>query len=303
MATNRAKLTRRSFLGFAVETTTGTAATVAAADAVTKCSNVELTPEIEMEEREGIGYGGSDIQVVGGRRGTCSFEVALQGNGASGLAQWASRLLPACGWKATGSTYAWDLTDETTVTLTKWEDGYKRTLFGARGTFEIILAAGKFGRVRFNFTGKYAAEVDDTLVSPTLVSTLPPVCSAGTATFAAAAVKFQQLTINAGVNVQMREDTTDATAYHAAAITSCAPTFNINPEMALLATRAWYTALVTPTTEAMNIVIGSAANNTITIAGAAAQYTRKGRGDNNGVATELLDGVFTGSSPFTIAFS
>jgi hypothetical protein len=303
MATDRALLTRRRYIGFAVETTTGTAATVAAADAVTKVYNFELDGGPEVEEREALGSGAEDAGVPGARPGRCSFEVPVVGNGATGLPIWASRLLPACGWKATGSTFAWDLTDETTVTIATWEDGYKRMISGARGTFTINLVTGKMGKIRFEFQGKYSADTDDALPSPTLVSVVPPPFQNGTCTFASAAVKLANLSINAGVNVALRENAADAAAYHAAAITACKPTMTADPELQLLATRAWYTSLATPTTEAMNLVVGTAANNVVTIAASALQYTKAGRGDRNGIATAAIEGTFTGASPFTIAFS
>jgi len=311
MPTNRPLLTRRSFIAFDVESTTGTPLTLDATDATTKVINPTIEPNINMIERDLAGYAAADTSLLGAMGGRATFEIPVVGKGSSGVPEWATRLLPACGWKFTASTAAFDITDETTLTITMWEDGFKRSLAGARGTCSFVFTNGQATMARFEFTGKYLDEADDTIIAPTLATTVPPRWSNTSGlTLDSYALKANTMTINLGSAVQLREDPNDnvsggngGTGYCAAALTMARPTFSVDPEMVLVATKDWYNSLVTQGTLALVATVGTAANNIITFTASAAQITSKGRADRNGIAVDNIEGVLTGSSPLSIAFS
>jgi hypothetical protein len=273
------KLTRRRILAFAVETTTGTPASVAGTDAVTLVfGDVPIIKyATEQVEREPIGGLSQIQQAVGARSGTATFETELVGNGATGTAIW-TRLLQACGY--VNNAGVWSPIDGNTVTLTiaEWIDGRQRILSGCMGTFSIVCRRGQKARIRWNFTGVQQPPGDVANPTPTFVTTKAPRCGAASLTIDSnTALRMPEIAIDAGNDVILREDVgavdsaSNPTGYRAAYIVGRKPMVKVSPEALSYATLNWWTLFQNLTTCAFSTTIGSTSNNTWAIAAPAMQ--------------------------------
>lgn len=303
MAVDTPKLDRVKLLAAKIETTTGTAEALTATEATFIVLNPVMTPDDPMNERELPADLGQLASVPGGRSGKCTFDVELMGNGASGLPAWATTFLPACNWDVTGSTYAYSRSG-TTLTIALYEDGLMRTLSGARGTFKIALKSGEPGKVSFEFTGKYEAISDTSILSPTFPTTIPPIFAGATVSIGGSFTPvLSSFEIDIANEVVMREDATDDSAYLSAAIVAMKPTGTLDPETKTASTRDWHDHVIDATEESLSIVIGSSSHNTITLASSKMQAIKAGRGNRNKLLTDAVSVQFNGAAPLTIAFS
>lgn len=288
-----------------VETNTGTAETLTAAEALFVVLNCEITPDHNVaNDRMGVNSDGTEKAEATGQTGRATFEVEIAGNGASGLPQWASVFLPACGWENSAGTFTYAATSASTITMSKWTDGRKRTLSGARGTFTLTYTPAMPARARFELIGNYEDEVDEANVAPSVPTVLAPIWAAGTCTLGGYALLLSQLTIDAGVASFMRPDPAAPTGYRAAWIAGKRnSTFSADPEMAALSTKDWHAIQKANTEAALSVVLGSTTNNTVTLSAARAQVLQAPPGNRNGLAIRSLSGQLNGASPFTIAFT
>lgn len=288
-----------------VETTTGTAETLTAAEAQFVVLNCSIEPDHNVaNDRMGVNSDGTETAEATGQTGRATFEVEVGGKGSTGLPQWASVFLPACGWEPSGSTFTYAGTSATTITISKWTDGKKQTLSGARGTFTVTLTPAMPARIAFELVGNYEDEADEANVAPSVPTVLAPIWVDGTCTLASYALRLSQLTLTAGVSAFLRPDPSAPTGYRSAWIAGKRnSTFSADPEMETLATKDWHAIQKANTEAALSIVLGTAAHNTITITGARAQVLTAPPGNRNGLATRQLSGQFNGASPFVMVFS
>jgi hypothetical protein len=162
---------RNRLLLVAMESTYGTAATTAGADAL-KLSELDVTPlEVELIDRELItGFYGNTEKVRGARMSRATFSVELAGSGTAATPPRFGRLLRACGFSETATTsvlYAPISATFESVTLAFYADGIRHTIRGARGTCGLSLNAKQIPKLNFEMTGLYTASAAET--NPTAV--------------------------------------------------------------------------------------------------------------------------------------
>jgi len=273
------KLARKRILAIAIETTTGTPASLSGSDATTIVyGDVPIIKyATENVSRESIGGLSPIIQYVGARSGTATFEVDLVGNGASGTAIW-TRLLQICGFANTAGVWSPVDGNTATGTIAEWIDGRQRILSGCMGTFSIMLRRGQPGKVRFSLTGVQQPPGDSANPTPTFVTTKAPRCGAASLTLdSQTTLRMPEISIDAGNEVILREDVSavdsasNPTGYRAAYITGRKPMIKVSPEALSYATVNWWNLFQNLTTAAFSTTIGSAANNTWAIAAPALQ--------------------------------
>ena len=98
-------LRRKRVLAAKIESTIGTAETLAAADAAMNIYNPIIQATIDMEARQGQGGFGMFSSVPGGRIGVATFRTYLEWDGTVTEPSWADTFLPACGYVKTGQVY------------------------------------------------------------------------------------------------------------------------------------------------------------------------------------------------------
>ena len=167
-------LRRRSVFAAKLETTVGTPIALAGADGVFNAREFLITPNVPVERREGQGGFNYHKGVPGGMQGTCviTHDIAYSG---SAIPNWATTLLPACGYVATATAFnpmsigpGTLVTTPRTLTIGHYHDGKLRQLSGAMGNAVFSFPTGMPATVTFTFTGKYTTnETDIALIAPT----------------------------------------------------------------------------------------------------------------------------------------
>jgi hypothetical protein len=265
-----------------------------------KTFNLRMTPDDNTLDRELQAAKGQDSSEPGTKTGTCTFETEITGGTA--VPNWASLLLPACDWEDTGGVY-YAAHGETTLTLVVYRDGLKQTLYGARGTFEVMCDTGQIPRISWTFTGKYAAEADASILDPTYETALAPAFQGGTNTVTIGTFSplASSMRISANNTVVYRESAndphTESTGVYAAAITDRRPTLTIDPETVSIASKDWGAIRTAKTEQVITVNLGTAAaSNRATITSDRAQVIRRPIDQRNGLLVNQLTFQLNGAS-------
>ncbi len=297
-------LKRRMTLLAKTETTTGTAITLAAANGAFNVWNPVYTPDIQIEQRPAQAGFGQLPAADGTRFATLEFDVDVAGAGASGAPLWASTLLTACGFNASGGTYTVGYNAaQPTVTLGLYSDGFFESIAGAAGSVTFPLRAGFPCRAHFRFMGKIIAPSDVALVTPTAFTSQGPRFANDALTFGAFTPKVSQMEIQVNNTLTMREDPADLTGARSCVITDRQLVVTADPEASLVSGRDWYTLITAHTEETMSVALGTLANNTMTFTSTSKmQWTSAPAGDRNGLITKQVTGQLN-SDTLVLTFS
>lgn len=291
-ADNSPLLLRKRVLAAKAETTTGTAEALVAGDGAWIVYNPVLRPIVPVIEREALSSMETLTGVSGAREGELKFSMDLVGNGGVGQPLWATTLLPGCGMSNSSGTFSFVSGPATLTTLTMalYEMGRVRKLTGAAGTWDIPLKAGEPARINFTFRGLYADDADAAILAPTYPTVLPPRWANTSAlSWGAYAPVVSELTVAANNEVVMREDANKTEGYRSAIIVDRKPGGAFQPEAALVATQDWHTILKNSTESALAIVLGTVANNIITINAPKAQVVERDTDQRNKIITDPIN--------------
>lgn len=304
-------LKRVRVMGAEIESTAGTAATITAPDAAFNVFNAMIQPNIEWEDREGQGAFSHLPGVPGQRAGTATFQIEVTGDGAGGVPAWASTFLPACGWVNTMGTFSPSSeapgSNVKTVTLGLFENGLYKQLHGAVGTFVITMPSRRRVLFDFTFQGIYSAPTDVAIIAPTYPTTAPFIFHAETLTLASWVPVLEQITIDAGNEVILREDATQSSGILTGLITGRKVTGTMNPEAVLVAACDHAGKWLARTEEALTVELDNGTDR-VTFAAPKAQRTDIQEGDRNSNQTDEITfqcnrSASAGGDEFTIAFA
>lgn len=203
-------VTRRKVLGFAVETDSGTAATVTDAMSGTAVKDIKLVPvgffDNTKRKPQGL-YGGSVKNPRGKKLGKLTFKTEMRPGDQT------RALLTCCRFKNNTGVYAStsSMADRKTGTFKVWEDGRVKTLYGAAGTAKITMTNGGIVEIEWEFNGIFGAVADASLPSTAPVQSAPYVATGLTLTMGGSAIAHSStVTIDLGNEVEEREDLTKA---------------------------------------------------------------------------------------------
>lgn len=283
-------LRRKRVLAVKAEAVAGTAEALAAADAAINAFNVEITPTAEFQEREGQSAFSPLPGIVGAESGTATFTTELEpASGAHPF--WALRLFPAVGLVATVDTYA-PLTagpgaSVKTLTIGSYQDGVFKSIKGAMGTAVFRFVAGQKIEVDWTFTGIWVPPTDVAILAPTYPTLKPLRFVSSALAIGAFSPKVQQVTIDLGNQVILREDSASASGYSTALITGRRITGTVNPESELIATKNFHAEWLAETEQALNIVLREG-NIGFTFNAPKMQFTGVQPGERNQMQIEEL---------------
>lgn len=283
-------LRRKRLVAAAVETTIGTAETFANGDAAFNAYETVPQPTIEFEERQGQSAFSPLPGTLGGYGGTVTFQTDLIGGASTPF--WASVLLPACGYVETSGVF--DPTTEApgsnvkTLTIGVYEDGVLKTLRGCAGNVVFTLPAGRRAFAEFTFTGIWDTPQDASLLTPTYPTTAPLRFANSAWTLGSWDPCVEQITIDLGNEVVLRECAGDASGYISAIITGRRTVGTMNPEATLVATNDVYGDWISRTEQALSIVLGSSGNR-VTFTAPKLQFTNVQEGDRNNIQIDELE--------------
>jgi hypothetical protein len=299
-------LRRRSVFAAKVEATVGTAEALTAAEGVFNAMDLQIQPNITMEEREGQGGFNYNASVPGIRSGTATFSTEAYYDGTT-IPPWATVLLPGCGFINTAGLFA-PLSEgpggsnkPKTLTIGGYVDGVFRVLSGCMGTFTIDLPTGRMVRFNWTFQGKWISPTDVALITPTFpLTTMPMRMAAGSVSWASSTMCTENVTVDAGNEVILRECAGDLTGIKSALVVNRKPTITANPEMVLVATQNRHSQWLTPTPGALVITTGGAGEHRLVITASKAQLQNIQQGERSGLLTDELTWMATaGDTPDT----
>ena len=306
-------LRKKSLLAAKIETTSGTAEALVAADAAFNVFDLSMQPNIAFTERQGNGSFSQMPAVRELMGGTCTFRTEIYGNGSGGVPGWASTFLPACGFVNSAGTFSPKSllpgTDVKTITLAAFVDGKRHLMRGCSGTFTVNLESGKIASINWTFTGAWSSTSDVANLAPTYPTALPLRVANATFTIGSWTPCFQNMTLDVGNEVYLREcaASSDASGYRSAVITGRKVTGSINPEGELIATRDNYGDWIASTERAFSLAIANATDK-LTIAMPKFQIQNLQDGDRNGLLIDEITfqanrSADAGNDELTFAFA
>jgi hypothetical protein len=291
-------LRRRSVFAAKTETTIGTAESLTAAEAVYNVMGLTIQPNITMEEREGQGGFNYNPSIAGQRSGTATFSTEAYYDGST-IPNWASVLLPACGFIDTAGVFSPVSRGPggsglpKTLTIGGFVDGMYRVLSGCMGTFTIDLPTGRMVKFNWTFQGKWTNPTDVAIIDPTFPTTIPMRMAAGSVSWASTNICTENVTVDAGNEVILRECAGEASGIKSALVVNRKPMITANPEMVLVATQNRHSQWLTPTPGALVITTGSSSENRLVITAPKAQLQNIQQGERSGLLTDELTWMAT----------
>lgn len=271
-------------LGFKLESTAGTAETIADADFNVRVRNIEFSPSVAMDDENSkfaTGDHGEDESIPGSQTATISFSVRCSWHGttpATAPNWW--KMVQACGGVTQSYTtagiaiYPGAAADKTTATIeymvqrrgaTPTAVSYK--MKGCMGNCVLTCeGVGMPWMANFTFTGSLAS-VSDIANANILALTSPSTVVAEkgldnpVTILGVASQKVSSWSLDFGNDIQPVLDQSDSTgvAYHA--IAARRPRLTINPLIRLVATDPIYTKLQAGTEGACSIASASSTPN------------------------------------------
>jgi hypothetical protein len=267
-------------IGFANESTPGTAETVVSADADVRVSNIQYTPDFQQDEtsREvANGEHGSEGTVTGANSAQISFSVKLTWGGAVATEPNYAKMLASCGIKprvytTTGVGYE-PLKEYDNKTSTIY---YEYAEIGsAAPTIKRIILSGCIGNcvitcagigmatyLNFTFTGKFISETDVVYASrlvPTGVSTVPSETfkDAPVSILGVSGQKISTYSLDFGNTIEPCWNQGDASGYDYFEIVRRDPTLSMNPYQTTVASNDYTGKMQAGTEGGTTIAYGS----------------------------------------------
>lgn len=292
-------LKRRTIVAAKAESEIGTAEVLAAEDAFANVYNAEIVPDVPVTKRPLAGSLEQAAAIPGACSAKISFWVELAGHGASGLPQWATLLLPACGGKFSGSTFHLSSAKEDWAWLTigVYKDGIYETAAGCQGTVTFEMENGKFGWAKFEFQGVYQGRGDAELFAGVQWPSIHPPRTEGLTLEIGGLtpIATSKVMIALGRKVFMRPDITkldvdnNPVGYISALITDAEITGSLDPESVLVATDDRIAAWREGTEATLEVVVGTQSNNMFIFTAPKLQYIKIAGGDRDGVYLDNID--------------
>ncbi len=286
-------LKRKRVLAAKIESTSGTAESLLAADAAFNAYNINIQQEIEFENREGQGGFAAIGSIPGGYKGRVQFSIDASWDGTATEPGWADTFLPACGWVKSGQVYTPRTeapgSNVKTLTIAVYIDGMRKMLHGCAGTFQLVCPTGRAAVFNFDFQGVWNAPTDTAILSPTYPTDLPLRYASSTTTWNSVALCLENLTLDSGNTITMRECAASVSGYHGAIITNRLCRITGNPEAKLIATQDRWGQLLAMTEGVLTWDLDGPTNSKITIAAPKAQIVGLAEADRNMLVTDDIE--------------
>lgn len=275
------------------ETTYGTSAAPAAADAV-----LVTNPQLNILEAEEVSrdlilpYLGNQGVVLTGKHATIEFEVEVAGAGAAGTVPKYGTLLRVCGMAETVSagvsvSYTIVETGVESATIHFNNDGVQHVMLGCRGTFTVNFAPKALPRFRFKLTGLFGTVTDAAMPTVSQAGwTAPLEASSANTTFTLHGIPgvAESLSIDLGNTVVPRF----LIGSESVLISDRKTVGQAVLEARLIAEANWIGKAVSRERGAMALIHGGAAGNIVAFNAPAVEIGRPTQGDTDGIANYSL---------------
>ena len=313
-------LKKLAIFGAKAETTPGTKQTLAVGDTSFNVYDLEIMPDIAMEERPAQGSFGTQKSIVGGRRGKATFKLDFLSFDGLVLPTWTT-LLPAVGLIKTGNVFAPKTqTPDTagavvkTLSIGKWMNGKFDCIYGAMGNLKIVLPTNKGAVCEFEFEGIFDDQIDQAMPTPTYPNEPKLVCKGGPSTYDAIAFCAESVNFDIGNSLYLKECSNSIQGYDFALINDRKAKITTNPESKLVAQQNRMGYFLAGTEKVFRYVLpapgyvsGTGAKS-VEILASQAQIIANKEGSREGVAiddmtVQLNQSLTSADSDFTITFN
>lgn len=286
-------------LAVKVETTIGTDASVGNSDVAFNAWDIVVQGPTEMAPREAQSCFGNLASIAGPFAGKATFKTDMNWLGSTTEPSWASILLPACGWVASGTdptvfspTAEAPGSNVKTVTIAQYGNGKLKKLVGAMGTFKMHLEPGKMQYIEWEFMGSYSDDADASMLTQTAATgTSMRFASATALTWNSVAWTGGSYVIDAGNKLTAIEDATKESGIKNYLVVDRLPKITAAPEAVLVATQDRWTAWKSASEYALAVTLDApgTTGGTLAIAAPKAQIISLQEGNRNGVVTDEIE--------------
>lgn len=247
-----------------------------------------IQPTAPFEPRRGGGthIGNNEPGTLGEKSGTLNFTAELRSNGSGEIDPFLAALLQASCFKLNGSWQpSSNLSDHKTLSFDVWEDGKKKGLAGAAGTWTINAPAGNVVTLNFEFTGRWIAPVDESMPGGYSPATTSPMKFAdGTFSIGGSPKRISSAELTANNNVVMVADPNAVSGIAFYQVTDIDPVLKIDPEDELVNSEDYYAAWLAGT-EAAVVLEANDGTDKCTITLPKVQYREVQEAEREGMLT------------------
>jgi hypothetical protein len=286
-------LKRKRVLAASIETTPGTAMSLTGSDAAFNCYDIAIQTETELESREGQAAFGMRASVPGGYRGKVTFKHDASWDGTATEPSWADTFLPACGWVKSGQVFTPRTeapgSNVKTLTIGVYIDGMRKLLRGCAGTFKLNCPTGKAAFFEFEFTGVWSSPTDTAILAPTYPSAQSLRFASSTTTWNSVALGVENITLDSGNTVILREDPSDVSGFLAGLITNRVVRITGNPESKLVATQDRYGKLLDMSEHSLTWSLDGPTNSVMTFTAPKAQIISLQEADRENLVVDEIE--------------
>ena len=287
-----ALLQRKRVFGAKIETTPGTAESMAGTEASFDAWDYVIQNETEMTEVMGQGGFGRKPSVPGAYVGKVDFKTHMGWDGTATEPSWADTLLPMCGYVKSSQVFTprteYPGTNVKTGTLAVWSDGKLKLLKGCMGTFKIVAPSGKLAVIEWSFSGVWVPETDVAIVSPTYPTAKALRHANSTSTWNSIALCYSSITYDAG-NVLTPVECASGEGISMYIVSDRNSKVTADPESKLVATQDRHAAMLAMTEAALTYDIDGPTNSVITIAAPKAQLIKNTEAERAGLVVDQLE--------------
>jgi hypothetical protein len=285
-------LKRRRVLAAKIEATSGTAEALTSSEGAFNAYDVMIQPEIEFETREVQGSFGSQSAVPGGYKGKATFRTDCSWDGTATEPSWADVLLPACGWVKSSQVFSPRSeapgTNVKTLTIGCYLDGMFKSLSGCAGTFKLVCPTGRMAYIEWEFSGVWITPTAQTIIAPTYPTALPLRYANATSTWNSVALCVENITLDAGNEVVMRE-CASGNGFESAIVVNRQVKVTGNPETLAIGSQNRYLQFLEMTEGVLTWGLDGPTNSVLTISAPKAQIVANTEGERNRMVIDELE--------------
>jgi len=302
-------ITRQRLIAVKIEAAAGTAEVLNATYAGTIAFNPKMSFDVALTKRPSPATASQYAALPGAEKATTTFTTHLHGLGSAGNPLWAA-WMTACGLTNTSGVFT-PVTDPSgakTTTIGFYQSGRFKSSVGSAGSFIWKAKVGEPVSVDWTWTGLRGAPTTASLLAPAYATTKPPVLLGSTITLGGTQYKLSEFQFASGGKVALVEDAGSATGYVYALVTDREPKLTGVKVMATTA-KDFHADHVAGTEFAWSAQIGSATNNTITLAAPKAQLEQAPEDDDkdgymvDSLGFQLNKSADAGDDEYSITFT
>ena len=284
-----------------VETTYGTDPVPTAGANAILCSAPEIDVAGKRLERENTkSTYGARLGVNIGEGLNIKFTTELKGSGAAGTVPEGGALFRAANFTETivaSTSVSYDPNSNAdtgeSVTIYFYRHNILHKVSGCRGSFNVELKSGEYGKINWAFTGIYQGPADGTIPAGTYNATIPPRFISALFAIDSYAAIIESLKVDVANEIGRRPSANAATGILEYFIKERAVKGECDPEVVSLATKDFWAMWSGSSVVALTATVGSAAGNKCVISGPKVQLDMLKYGDREGIVTYAMPLIFT----------